>query len=71
MGRLSLHVEGDAIGSLRLNLKASYKQEFRQLNCAQTKISTVNKTDDGGFFFTRADVIEVLVKELKNGQLAW
>lgn len=47
MGRLALHIEGDAIRSLRLNLEASYKQEFRQLNCAQTKISTVDEMGDG------------------------
>lgn len=68
MGRLALHVEGDAIGSLRLNLKASYKQEFRQLNCTQKFPRSTRPVMD---LFTRADVVEVLVKELENRQSAW
>lgn len=62
MSRLALHVEGNAIGSLGLDLQASCKQRKKpgQLNCRpHGKLHS-----DEEYLFTRANVVEVLVEKL-------
>lgn len=63
VGRLALHVEGNAIGGLGLNLQASCKQREKK------PVSFIiahngNSTRTRGILFTRANVVEVLVEKL-------
>ena len=62
MGRLALHVEGNAIGSLGLDLQASCEQREKPGQLHYRPHGKLHS--DEGYLFTRANVVEVLVEKL-------